>query len=129
MEKVNKEILINTYSLWTDIQSVFSMHYPFLKIEYIENDKGTKVNRSLKTDTQLPIKQITNVTLPCKIDIHSNRSVVQVSLDFKIIMGLKVKVLRKSGNVWNVISITEGWTLENQNAAGKFISSQMLDSL
>jgi hypothetical protein len=32
---------------------------------------------------------------------------------------------RKSGNVWNVISVTDGWTLENQNASGQFISSVM----
>jgi hypothetical protein len=34
-------------------------------------------------------------------------------------------VSRKSGNVWNMISVTDGWTLESQNSAGEFISSQM----
>jgi hypothetical protein len=46
-------------------------------------------------------------------------------MSLRIKLGVIVQVSRKSGNVWNVISITEGWTLESQNSAGEFISSEM----
>lgn len=129
MKTENKEILINNDSRWMDIQSTFSVYYPFLKIVFIENDSSARGNKRSEPDNQLCIKNLTNVNEECKIDVNANRSVSQVSLDFKNILGLKVEILRKSGNVWNLISLTDGWTLENQNAAGDFICSQMAKPL
>ena len=129
MEIKNKEILINNNSLWVDIQSAFCKQYPFLKIEFTENEKGMKGGGSMRIDNKRCIKLLTNENAPCTIDIDSNRVVSEVTLDFKNKLGLNVEVLRKSGNVWNVISITTNWTLKNQNAAGEFICSQMLDSI
>ena len=123
MESFGKEILINNKTLWVEIQSLFSVHYPFLKIEVIEHEKS--MARTWRIDNELCIKQLANITAACKIDISNKRSVSQVSFDFKNKLGLNIEVLRKSGNVWNAISITGNWTLENQNAAGEFICSQM----
>jgi hypothetical protein len=125
MEIENKEISISNHTLWKNIESSFCEHYPFLKIAFTENETGMKMNKGLRIDNHLCMKQIASVIDSCTIDINNDRSVSQVCLDFKNKLGLNVEVLRKSGNVWNVISITENWTLENQNAAGEFISSQM----
>ena len=127
MEITNKEILINNNSLWIDVQSAFCGHYRFLKIEFTENQNGMKVSRSQRINNQLCVKHLTNVNNPCTINISNDRMVSEVTLDFKNKLGLNVELFRKSGNVWNVISITSNWTLENQNAAGEFICSQMLD--
>ena len=123
MESPGKEILINNNTLWVDIQSLFSVHYPFLKIEVIDHEKS--MARTWRIDHELCIKELGNITDACKIDISNNMSVSEVAADFKNKLGLNIEVLRKSGNVWNAISITGNWTLENQNAAGEFICSQM----
>ena len=40
-----------------------------------------------------------------------------------------MQVFRKSGNIWNAISLTDSWTLESQNEAGEFISTEMSAAL
>ena len=124
----NKKIVINNNSLWNDIQSSFSTHYPFLKIEYSQNEKGIKKHRSFKIDAAPFVNHIAKLDEPCIINIDGNRSISQLVVDFTN-LGIEVEVLRKSGNVWNLISLTGSWTLESQNEAGKFICSQMQDTL
>ncbi|MDB5191002.1 MAG: hypothetical protein JWQ96_565 [Segetibacter sp.] len=128
MDTNNKEILIHNESLLKDIQGAFSARYPFLKIEFLQTDNTAKTLRSAKIDNSTALKQIANVGVPQKLDINSNRTVSDISHDLQHTLGVIVQVFRKSGNVWNVISVTEGWTLENQNSAGEFISSEMASS-
>ena len=116
-----KEILVNINSLWSDIQSVFSGYYPFLKMEMIK--KGSPEHRITILASRTCLTHIT-ANEPCIIDINNNRTVLEIMNDFKTKLGLEILVSRKSGNVWNIISITEEWTLKSQNAAGEFISSQ-----
>ena len=125
MEFKNKEILINNESLLMDIQGAFSARYPFLKIDFLETDKATKTPKSTKLDPRTSLKKIVNVGATYKIDINDRRTVSEISHEFANKLGVIVQVSRKSGNVWNIISITEGWTLESQNSAGEFISSEM----
>ncbi|QEC65766.1 hypothetical protein FRZ67_00015 [Panacibacter ginsenosidivorans] len=63
--------------------------------------------------------------MPVKLRIENKRTIAQVEDDCIQQLGLLVQISRKSGNVWNTISLTENWTLEEQNNAGKFISSEM----
>lgn len=114
-----KVIIVSDNRVWAEIQSSFSEHYPFLKIVYREN--GYRRNT---TDADPSITQSSFVNQACIIDISSNRTVLEILYDFKTMLGLELQVSRKSGNVWNIISITEDWTLGNQNAEGEFISSQ-----
>lgn len=117
-----EEILIRPNAFWKDIQSSFSVYYPYLKIEIVEN--GLKTYRSSINDPSLRITPVSPPDEPCSIDVMGNRTVSQVISDFKTMLGLDLQVSRKSGKVWNVISITDGWTLKSQNAAGEFITAQ-----
>lgn len=125
MELKNKEILINNESLLVDIQEAFSARYPFLKIDFLETDATARNLKSTKIDPRTSVKKMTNAGSAYKIDINDRRTVAEISHEFEHKLGVIVQVSRKSGNVWNVISITEGWTLETQNSAGEFISSEM----
>ncbi len=128
MNPGDKKIEITSTSRWSDIQSTFSSHYPFLKIELTETEKGIKKKRIFKVDAEICINNITKLKEPCIIDLDSTRSISQLVQDFATMLGIRVDVLRKSGKVWNLISLTGLWTLESQNEAGKFICSQMLDA-
>jgi len=124
METNNKEILINNDSLIRDIQYEFSACYPFLKIEFLEKDRNAKNGRSVLLAPNIPLKQLASIH-PRKIDINKNRTVAEVSGELQSALGVTVQVSRKSGNVWNAISISDSWTLQSQNVAGEFISGQM----
>jgi hypothetical protein len=124
MELNNKEILINNDSLIRDIQFEFSACYPFLKIEFLAAGNKAKNGRTTLLDPHVSLKQLANVK-PRKIDVNRNRTIAEVSKDFQDTLGVIVQVGRKSGNIWNTISISDNWTLQSQNIAGEFICSEI----
>lgn len=125
MNSNKKEILITKDSILVDIQSAFTAFFPFLKIDFLQPNTLSKSSKNLTVHPHTALKSLSNINTPKKINIDNGRTVSEVCDDFKNALGFAVEVSRKSGNVWNVISVTEGWTLESQNAAGKFISSVM----
>jgi hypothetical protein len=125
MEPNNKEILINKDCHLIDIQSVFTANYPFLRIEFIQLEKDVKSLKRTMIDPLTSLKQLKFVDAPIKIDINNNRTVSEVSDDLEKTLRVIVQVSRKSGNVWNMISVTDNWTLQSQNTAGEYICSEM----
>ena len=125
MEEENKKILIDNLSSLADIQNAFTSLYPFLKIEFIDSDKSSRTVRSQRIDSSTFARSTLKVTFPYALDINSNRTVTEISTEVKKALGIVVQVFRKSGNVWNEISVTDGWTLASQNAAGESISLEM----
>ncbi|MCW3087665.1 MAG: hypothetical protein JWQ78_1051 [Sediminibacterium sp.] len=125
MAPFNKEIWIHNDSLVSEVQSAFTGCYPFLKIDFLKTDTDAKTLRSSKIDPRTHLKKLAKLPGTQKMDIDQNKTVSEITHDFEHMLGVIVLVSRKSGNVWSTISVTEGWTLEAQNSAGEFISSQM----
>ena len=112
-------------SLIIDIHNQFTLFYPYLKIEFFAKPTGVY---SLKKQTVNPattISKLTGLAGEVKLNVAEDRTVAQVEKDFREQLGLSIQVCRKSGNVWNAISLTDSWTLESQNKAGEFISTEM----
>jgi hypothetical protein len=125
MKLNNKEILIDNDSRLIDVQRAFSANYPFLKIDFLQITKGTKSLKTSNINPAINLMQLSNLSLPGKIDIDNNRTVSELSHFLETSLGVIVQVSRRSGNVWTMISVTDGWTLERQNTAGESISLQM----
>lgn len=125
MEMGEREIQITGDNLLSDIQAIFNGLYPYLMIELLptNNDKERRKNRT--SSTGLFINELTAISVPCTIDFSSTRTVRELTQDFKQNLGIIVQLLRKSGNVWNIISLTGEWTLGEQNNAGEEISALM----
>ena len=56
------------------------------------------------------------------ITITPNMTVVDLEQRFNDVYGLGVEVFRKSGKVWLETTVTDGWTLEEQNLQGEALS-------
>ncbi len=129
MNPLRSEIVINSDSLIMDIQLQFNMLYPYLKIEFFKNSNKTIPKTKVSTASpQNKIKELTNLETTQKLNVGKTRTVAEIASDFYRQIGLSVRLFRKSGNIWSTISLTEGWTLENQNKAGEFISTEMNSS-
>lgn len=76
-------------------------------------------------DPTISLKQLLNKGSSLKIDMAGTRTVSELSHDLETTLGVRVGISRKSGNVWNLVSVTDEWTLETQNAAGEFICAEM----
>jgi hypothetical protein len=54
-------------------------------------------------------------------------TVSELEKSFTEIYGLYTQVFRKSGNIWLVTTITDNWTLNEQNQQGEIITKQLGD--
>jgi hypothetical protein len=118
----NNEISINSDSFLCDIQDAFSASYPFLKIAFFADTKDVDINKKKPIDPNTLVSKLLSNAQAIKINFGRNQTVSEVSYEIKNKLKVTVQVLRKSGNVWLPISLTEGWTLENQNAAGELLA-------
>ncbi|WP_018617442.1 hypothetical protein [Segetibacter koreensis] len=125
MDNNSKEIIITRDSIVVDIQKAFNLFYPYLKIEFSTSPKGVLSLKKHSINPQNSIGKITNLTSTLKLNVDEDRTVAEIEKECRELLGLSIQVFRKSGNVWNVISLTDGWTLESQNKAGEFISTEM----
>lgn len=125
MELQNEDIKIEQYLVIGELQEAFATRYPFLKIDFYEADKGSPAAKPTVLAASTKLRQLPMHNAAAVIDINCNRTIAQVTEDFLNKLGVAIQVSRKSGKVWNVITVTESWTLKTQNSAAEFISSLM----
>lgn len=125
MDALKKQIQINNETFLKDIQTSFNTYYPYLKIEFSEAKKYPLEPRLKNDHYSTQVKDLSLLQNPVAIDVSNERTVEEMIKDFEKNTGTNINVYRKSGNIWNLITLTGSWTLESQNNAGLFISSEM----
>lgn len=117
-------LAINECNKIYTLQEDFNTMFPFLKVEFytkFRNQNGLSSNllnnkslcdaRTIHTETALVITPQTTV--------------VELETQFLEIYGLIIQVFRKSGKVWLETTITDSWTLEEQNKQGEDLSKSV----
>ncbi len=99
------EIRVEAGEPFEEIQKIFCEKFPYLKIECSCNDNFNENNSNSCKD--------------CAIIINDSTTVAELLNQFKDLLNLTVKVLRRSNNLWIETSLTDSWTLQKQNAASK----------
>ena len=97
-----------------EIQTEFSSSYPFLRIEF---DQKKSRRSSQQRDEKTP---------DAAIEITGSTTVEELQKSIWKLFGLAAQVFRRSGNVWLETTMTDHWTLEQQNQHGKEISAWMI---
>jgi hypothetical protein len=111
--------------LISDIQKDFGAVYPFLKIEFFKNGK---VRRD-----RYPVNQLIPGSQPLKnawnykkdngtLTIDEGMTVTGFENALMDQFGLSAQVFRRSGNLWLETTITDYWTLKQQNEHGREIT-------
>lgn len=110
-----------------NIQAQFTQAFPFLKLEFFKTPH--KARKTAPTaDIIKPDELVARyTTVPDKVDINIDKKMTVEKLEdeFYKKAGLSVQVYRKSGNVWIQTSLTDDWTLEQQNSEGEIITSHL----
>ncbi|HEV8504141.1 MAG TPA: hypothetical protein VGQ53_02035 [Chitinophagaceae bacterium] len=111
--------------LISDLQKDFNNVFPFLKIEFFQNR-----NQQLPAFTFqqiLPhnrrIVEGQSAVTDGDIEISSDMKVKDLEKIFKDQFSLAAQVFRRSGNLWLETTMTDDWTLEQQNEHGREIST------
>ena len=117
------KLFIEKESLADDVKKIFTTCYPFLKIEFYKKTPPhtAAILKKEVMPFNLPLVQFINGNSKTVIDISHNITVEQLEDQFAS-LGLLSEVFRKSGNVWKETSLTNNWTLQQQNMEGEEIS-------
>jgi hypothetical protein len=117
-----KEITIKKDWSIKNVQDQFRAQFPFLKIEFLKTFPNTKAIH--KTKYAMPddlFKRIPGFINDGRINIYSKQSILSLENNFKEHFGVSAQIFRRSGDVWIETTLTEDWTLEQQNKIGEEI--------
>ena len=118
------EIIINDERKIDAVQKDFSKIFPYLRLEFFSKthrpgDAGVK--KFIKPhDKILGECRITNNN--AEIVISPEMTVNDLEQSFSNTYGLGVLVFRQSGRVWLETTMTDSWTLKEQNRQGEDLS-------
>ena len=120
---------INQNKAISDVQKDFNLAYPFLKIDFykLSDPKRGPASRTHLINT-LSIKNA-GLTTQGNLEISDALTVGQLEKTFREQFGLYVQVSRKSGNLWLETTISDNWTLKQQNDHGKELSEPIKKNL
>ncbi len=106
------------------IQEEFAKEFPYLKLEFF-----TRTNSIANPNFKKIVKHNSKFIRECRtihnngtINILPNMSIATLEQNFKTEFGLSVQVLRKSGKVWLETTLTNNWSLAEQNRQGEELS-------
>ena len=117
-------LYISSYKKISDIQEDFNAAYPFLKIEFYQTagKPGSAVRQKLNKTSLLALA---GMRAEGELEINDAMTVGQLEKTFRDKFGITVQVSRKSGTLWLETTMTDNWTLKQQNGHGKELSEPL----
>lgn len=116
---------ISPSRLISDVQKDFNSEFPFLKIQFFQN----RTFKPESTNSNL-IPPSANIGKAQKelhegdIEINGNMKVNELEKILKDEYSLKAQIFRLSGTIWLETTMTDNWTLSQQNEHGREISTE-----
>jgi hypothetical protein len=118
------EIAINDGRKIYAIQEEFNRAFPYLKLEFFSKPhktNGGSAKRLMKHNSKT-LNECRTLHKEGNITITPFMTVTDLERSFNSVYGLGVQVFRKSGRVWLETTVTDGWTLHEQNSQGEELS-------
>jgi hypothetical protein len=111
--------------LVTEIQKEFNAKFPFLRLEFFQNRPTVRPGYSVKKliTHNGKIGDVQSAIIDGELPIADDMKVGELERIFKDQFGLITQVFRRSGNLWLETTMTDSWTLGQQNEHGKEIST------
>jgi hypothetical protein len=107
------------------VQKDFSEMFPYLRLEFFTQphfENGISPKKLVPVSTFL--KEFKKNQGAGKIAINPDMTINDLDKNIRSNYGLFVKVYRKSGKAWLETTLTNEWTLEEQNKAGEELSNR-----
>ena len=101
----------------SDVQKAFTSTFPFLKIEFF---KGRRLHYLLPGEHN--IEEAQKKITEGSIEITGEMKVRELEQALDKLFPLHTQVFRRSGNIWLETTMTDDWTLAQQNEHGREIS-------
>jgi hypothetical protein len=118
------KITINDRRKIHSIQEEFNKEFPYLKIEFFSkpHKPGGASSPKIMKSTSKSLGECRTIHNKGVVTITPTMTVNDLEQRFSDVYGLSIQVFRKSGKVWLETTVTDGWTLEEQNRQGESLS-------
>jgi hypothetical protein len=118
------KITINDRRKIFAIQEDFNTMFPYLKLEFFAkpHKPGGASPKKLMKSSSKTLGECRTIHKKGTLTITPNMTVTELEQSFADTYGLSVQIFRKSGKVWLETTITDGWSLEEQNRQGEELS-------
>jgi hypothetical protein len=106
------------------IQDEFNALFPYLKLEFFAKPHkpgGASAKKLMKSNSKT-LGECRTIHSDGKITITAEMTVSDLEQSFSDVYGLGVQVFRQSGKVWLETTVTDHWTLDEQNRQGEALS-------
>lgn len=128
-KKHGVKITIENNKTIAELREEFNRAFPYLKIEFYsapyEAKKLQPQSKLIKHDKTLQFCRKGGIE--GLLTLNPNHSVANFEKELWDTYGLSAQVFRKSGSLWIETSLTDSWTLLQQNLEGEQMTSAMLD--
>jgi len=107
------------------VQKDFSQMFPYLRLEFFTQpqfDNGSLPKKLIPVSTTF--RNLRKAIGSEAISITPAMTINDLEKNFRSNYGLFIKVYRKSGKAWLETTLTNEWTLEEQNKAGEELSNR-----
>ena len=121
------KITINDNRKIFAVQEAFSSTFPYLKLEFFAKGHkpgGPSPKKFIKHSSKT-LGECRTIHNKGSITITGAMTVTELEQRFGDVYGLGVQVFRKSGNMWLETTVTDGWTLDEQNKQGESLSTYL----
>lgn len=116
------EIIVDDNSKLVFIQEEFSSAFRYLKLEFpAVNASGPTRTNATKLNGKT-VADAAKTTSSHTFSIVPTMTISTLKQRFINDFGLPVQVMRRFGNTWVETTVTDGWTLEEQNKHGERLS-------
>ncbi len=118
------KITINDRRKIFAIQEEFNAVFPYLRLEFLSkpHTSGGASARNIMKHNSKALGECRTIHNKGEITITPNMTVADMEHSFSDVYGLGIQVLRRSGKAWLETTVTDGWTLEEQNRQGEALS-------
>lgn len=113
-------MLISDQKHIADIQADFRRMFPYLKLEFynLQHDIGEGSPKRALLSAHTLLKEVRTIHTEGDLLIHPEMTVNELEARFADLYGLNAQVFRRSGNLWMQTTVTDSWTLAEQNRKG-----------
>ena len=118
------KIKIASSRLLSEIQKEFNDQFPFLKIEFFRSTmpRVSKWNAVNRISPDLEISKCQVLRKEGELHFLEETKVGELENLFLNDFNLNAQVFRRSGNIWLETTMTDKWTLKQQNEHGREIT-------
>jgi hypothetical protein len=125
MKLYEMKLEIRNNRMISDLQKEFASAYPFLKLEFYKKNGGrTRAESKQKLSRTLAMTSI-GLLKEGEIEINDTMTVAQLENILSNKFGICAQVSRKSGTLWLETTISDNWTLKQQNDHGRELSEHL----